>query len=191
MNFLKLLKTKKSVFTVNDLKNILDTKKENTIRNYLSRAKKRWFIENLYYWIWKITGRDLNIYEFACKIKKKSYISFETVLKETWVIFQYYWNTIFLASDNSIEKQALWKVFKFCKIKDSILINPLWVEHKWNYSIASKERAICDRLYLNHNYYFDNIDSVDFDKLSEIAKIYNKRVILEVNNLIKKHAKQR
>lgn len=41
MNLLKLLKTKKTVFTVNDLKKILDTSNEGTIRNYLSRAKEK------------------------------------------------------------------------------------------------------------------------------------------------------
>jgi len=51
--------------------------------------------------------------------------------------------------------------------------------------IASAERAICDRLYLSPNYYFDNLEAIDKEKLQEISLIYNKRVILEINNLIK------
>ena len=51
--------------------------------------------------------------------------------------------------------------------------------------IASTERAICDRLYLSKNYYFDNLENIDFEKLEEISQIYNKRVILYVKKLIK------
>jgi hypothetical protein len=80
--------------------------------------------------------------------------------------------------------------FKFYKIKDSVLLNQLWLEHKKNYIIANKERAICDRIYLSKNYYFDSLEWVDFEKLEEISKIYNnKRVILEVKKLIKNYAK--
>jgi len=41
MNFLKLIKSKKTVFTVDDLKKILDTTNSASIRNYLSRAKEK------------------------------------------------------------------------------------------------------------------------------------------------------
>jgi hypothetical protein len=155
----------------------------------MARAKEKWLVESIYYGIWKVIWRDVDIFELACKINKNSYISLETVLKKHWVIFQHYWNSIFISSDKSIEKQALNYNFKTFKFKKSILLNPLWVENNWNYSIASVERAICDRIYLISNYYFDNLENIDFVKLEEISKIYNKRVIKEVYNLIKKYAK--
>jgi len=68
-------------------------------------------------------------------------------------------------------------------------LNQLGLEHKKRYTIASVERAICDRIYLSKNYYFDDLSDIDFEKLEEISKIYNnKRVILEVNKLMKKYA---
>lgn len=188
MNFLKLLRSKKSVFTVEDLKKILDTSNPATIRNYLSRAKEKWLVEQVYYGIWKLTDKDLDIFELACKINKKSYISFETVLKKHWAIFQYY-ETIFLASDKSIEKTALNNTFKTIKLKNSILLNPIWIKHKQTYSIASLERAICDRIYISPKYYFDNLWAVDWDKLEEISQIYNKRVINEIIFLKQNYAK--
>jgi hypothetical protein len=51
--------------------------------------------------------------------------------------------------------------------------------------IATPERAICDRLYLSPNYYFDNLENIDKEKLLEISQIYNKRVILEIKKLLK------
>jgi hypothetical protein len=50
--------------------------------------------------------------------------------------------------------------------------------------IASKERAICDRIYFTKDYYFDNLNEVDFIKLEEISQIYNKRVKDEIKKLI-------
>lgn len=91
---------------------------------------------------------------------------------------------LFLISDNTFSKNINNQKYSFNKIKDSILLDPIWIELKWNYMIASVERAICDRIYLSKNYYFDDLSWVDFDKLEEISKIYNKRVILEVKNII-------
>lgn len=187
MNLVKLLQTKKTVFSIKDLQKILKANSLQTIRTYTLRAKKKWILENIYYGLWKLIWRETDLFELACKIHKNSYISFETVLKKEWVIFQHYWENIFLASDKSLEKQAVWKVFKSFKLKTSILLNPIWIKHTWNYSIASKERAICDKLYLNSNYFFDNLENVDFEKLLEISKIYNKRVELEVIELIKQN----
>ena len=184
MNFIKLIKSKKSVFSINDIKIILNTNNSNTIRNYLTRQKHKWLLKNIWYWLWTLEDKEINTFELACKLKKISYISFETVLKKEWVIFQYYWDNIFLASNNSIKKKTIKKNFNFIKLKNSILLNPIWIIHKWTYQIASVERAICDRLYITKWYYFDNISQINFEKLEKISQIYNKRVILEVKKLI-------
>jgi len=156
---------------------------KNTIKSFLSRQIKSETLQHLYKWIYGLP--KFNNYEFASKIKKNSYISFETVLKSKWIIFQDYSHTIFLASDNTWEKKAIWLNFVYNKIKNSILHNPLWIEQKWQYIIASAERAICDRIYISGDYYFDNLESINIEKLKKIAQIYNKRVVLQINNLIK------
>ena len=52
--------------------------------------------------------------------------------------------------------------------------------------MAGPERAICDSLYLFPNLAFDNLNSVNTQKLSQIATIYhNKRLIQSVKKLIK------
>lgn len=183
LNIEKIISSEKTVFTISDLKKILNVESSYSIRNYLSKQWKKEILNNLYYWIWAFKKYDL--FELATKLKKNSYISFETVLKKEGIVFQDYGDTIFLASDNSIEKKTQDNTFKYLKIKDSILYNPLGIVHKWNYSIASKERAICDRLYLSKQYYFDDLEHIDLEKLEQISKLYNKRVILEVNKIIK------
>ena len=78
--------------------------------------------------------------------------------------------------------------FTLSKIKESILLNPLGVIHKNHYAIATPERAICDRVYLSWEYYFDNLSQVDFVKLKEISLIYNKKTIILINELIQKYS---
>ncbi len=182
-NISLLINSWKTVFTKNDLRKILNFSTSFALDKFIIRSKNNKIIENPFYGIY--TFKKYDIFEFASKLKQSSYISFETVLQKEGIVFQDYGNIIFLASDDTLEKKAIWKIFKYNKIKNSILLNPIWLVHKGNYIIASKERAICDRLYLSKNYYFDNLEWVDFDKLKEISKIYNKRVILEIKKIIK------
>lgn len=178
----KILTSWKTVFTYHDIQTILWISNKDTIKSLFARWVKLWVFQNISKWIYALQNFD-NL-ELAIKLKKNSYISFETVLKKEWIIFQDYGNTIFIASDQSTNKRILNKQFTYLKLKSSILTNPIWITNKWNYMIASAERAICDRLYLSSNYYFDNIEHIDKEKLQEISQIYNKRVILQVNNLI-------
>lgn len=179
----KLLDSWKTVFTYDDISILLGIENNNTIKSFINRLLKTSIVKSNFKWIYTLNKYDN--FELASKLKKDSYISFETVLKQNWIIFQDYSNTIFLASNNSISKKIEDLYFRYNKIKDSILYNPLWIINKWTYLIASPERAICDRLYLSSNYYFDNLENIDKQKLSLISQIYNKRVILEVKKLLK------
>ncbi len=73
------------------------------------------------------------------------------------------------------------------KLKDDLLFNPEWIEVKNNYSIASKERAFLDTLYIFWETYFDNLDDIDFEKVKELMKIYNSR---KLENLVLTYTKK-
>jgi len=187
MKYIKqLLDTNKTVFKTSEFSIIFGIENKNTIKNILQRMKKSWV---LYYHgmnIWSIKKTDYDRYEFASKIRKRSYISFETVLQKAWIIFQDYSNTITLASDNSLEKKIENTNYIFHKLNDKILKNPVGIKNIENkYMIASAERAICDMIYLSKNYHFDNINGLDIDRLEEIKDIYNQSTILLINKLIK------
>ena len=114
--------------------------------------------------------------EFATKLFTPSYISFETVLVEAGVIFQYY-ATIFAATYQSKEIVCDGQEYSYKKLKDNILVNTTGIENRGTYFIASPERAFLDVLYLNKNYYFDNLSAFNFDKVLSILPIYqNKRM---------------
>jgi predicted transcriptional regulator of viral defense system len=114
--------------------------------------------------------------EFATKLFTPSYISFETVLAEAGVIFQYY-STIFVATYQSKDIVCDGQKYSYKKLKDTILVDTSGVENRGAYFIASPERAFLDVLYLNKNYYFDNLSVLNFDKILSILPIYhNKRM---------------
>ena len=72
------------------------------------------------------------------------------------------------------------------KVKDAVLYNRAGILDKGGYFIASKERAFLDQLYLVSNYYFDNLDDLDWDKVFQILPIYG---IANLEKVVRDYAK--
>ena len=127
-----------------------------------------------------IYAKDKNYdrFELASKIYTPAYISFETVLGSAGITFQYY-DRIFVASYQSNEIIADGQKFEFKRLKDSILLNSAGVENKDSYAIASTERAFLDVIYLNTEYHFDNLSPVNWDRVNELAPIYENKKLIE------------
>lgn len=179
-----LLNTKKTVFTISELKQIFKKENGKYINLLLQPLKKQWILINPHYGIWAFKEYDL--LELASKLKSKSYISFETVLQKTGIIFQNYEHTVTLASNNTLTKKTKWYDFTYHKIRDSILTNPIGIiNHNNIYMIASPERAVCDTVYLYNTIIFDNLRPLQAEKIEEIANIYPKKTFLLLIQLIK------
>jgi predicted transcriptional regulator of viral defense system len=176
------LKSWKTIFSYADASFLLWIKNKDTIKSLFYRLTKSWILQHLASGLYALPHFDH--FEFATLLKKNSYISFETVLKQHSIIFQDYGTTLFLASDKSLTKSAFWTIFEYHKLRDDLLSNPLGIIQTGQYAIATAERAVCDRLYLSPNYYFDNIEPLDKEKLLNIAEMYNQRVILSVKKLL-------
>ena len=114
--------------------------------------------------------------ELANKIFSPAYISFETVLAKEGVVFQHY-DRIFVASYLTREISCDGRIYAYRRLKNYVLANSSGVEIKANYSIASRERAFLDTLYLNPNYHFDNLSSIDWTKCREILPIYGNKAL--------------
>ena len=123
--------------------------------------------------------------ELANRIFIPSYISFETVLTREGINFQYYGN-IFVASYVSRDIVIDDNRISFVRMKDYVLTNNMGIENTGNISIATKERAFLDRIYVSKDYHFDNLGGLDWEKVFEILPIYyNKRMIKKVNRYFK------
>ena len=132
-------------------------------------------------------NKEYNKLELATKIFTPAYVSFETVLAKEGLIFQYY-NQIFIASYATRELTIDSQVYYYKKIKNEALMNSIGVENTNDISIATKERAFLDTLYINANYHFDNLRAVNWDRIFEILPIYsNNRMTKQVNHLFKEN----
>lgn len=182
-----ILRSKKTVFTFKDIVMLWgDSDNATRVRiNYYVKKGELYRIRHGFY------ARDKNYdkFELATKIYPPAYVSFETVLGKAGITFQYY-GQIFIASyltrEITIDKQT----YSYRKIKDLILTSSAGLEDKGNYFIATPERAFLDALYLNRDYYFDNLSPLNWDRVFEILSIYdNQRMTKKVKELFKSNSK--
>jgi len=184
-----ILRSPKTVFSTKDITLLWRESTSQTTRNrldyYLKNAQLIRLRRGLY-----AKDKHYNRLELGSKILTPSYISFETVLAKAGLIFQYD-STVYLASYLTRELSCGDTAYFYRKIKSDILMNPLGIQQKNEYSIATPERAMLDMLYLNKEYYFDNLSGIDWDKAYSIVTIYkNKRLVKTLDALRKNYQEE-
>jgi hypothetical protein len=184
----KLYKSPKTVLNIKDLALIWEETDYNNLKAKVAYYAKTGTLIRLTRGVFA-KDRNYNPKELATSIYTPSYISFETVLREAGVIFQYY-ETIFVAGTWPKNIKIAESNLTFRKLKDSILFNPDGIKNDGGFSIATPERAFLDTLYLYPKYYFDNLSGLDWNRCCELVKIYNnKQLIKRFNNYYKQYAK--
>jgi hypothetical protein len=177
-----ILRSPKTVFSYGDIAMLWGEPGSEAARVRLNYYVKQ---GNLYRIRRGLYAKDkiYNKLELATRIFTPAYVSFETVLSKEGVIFQFY-SQIFVASYLTREITIDDQLYSFRKIRNLLLMNSIGVELKDESSLAAKERAFLDTLYLNTDYHFDNLDGVDWEKVFEILPIYgNKRMDKKVKEL--------
>jgi hypothetical protein len=173
---LEIMKSNQTVFTAKEIALILDMREKNALKSKINYYVKKGVIKAVRRGIYVKPNYD--IFELATKVYAPSYISLETVLQNEGVIFQYY-EEIFVISNLSRKLEIDKKEIQIRKIKDEILLNQLGIQKKNNYSIATKERAFLDALYLYGDYYFDNVEILNKDSVLEMVKIYKQESLVK------------
>ncbi len=126
--------------------------------------------------------------ELGASLYRPSYISFETALRDAGMIFQYD-RTIYLAGPWSKTVNLDGNTYTFRKLKDEILYNPAGVIYRDNYSIATPERAFLDMLYMNPEYSFDNLSSLNWERCFELVGLYkNHQLTKRLHRYHQRHA---
>lgn len=177
---LDLIKLKQTIFTTKDISLLWNSSDNAFIKEKLYRYTK----SNKLFRIRKgIYSKDKNFdsNELATKIFIPAYISFETVLAKEGLIFQYY-SQIFAASYQTKKITILNQEYVYRKIKNEILVNTAGIENKNSYSIATKERAFLDMIYINKNFYFDNLSVLNWNKVFDLLPIYNNKAMQKTVN---------
>lgn len=122
---------------------------------------------------------DYNSEELACVLYTPSYISLEYVLQKAGVIFQFdsrITSVSYLSRSIEIED----KTFIYRKIKGEIMADTRGISRQIDQvNIASGERAFLDLLYLNKAYYFDNLNSLNKEKVYDLLPIYMSKALTD------------
>ncbi len=170
---LELYKSKATVFTFKDIALYLN---EDNFNNLKSRIK--YFVDKGYLFRQRrgiYSKKEFSKRELVTKIYTPAYISFETVLLAEGVIFQYY-ETLFVASYLTRDlKLKNGQKIRIRKLKNEILLSKKGLIRKNNFFMATVDIAFLDLIYLNRNYYFDNLRKIDFKKCRDIVIIYNNK----------------
>lgn len=132
---------------------------------------------------------EYNPLELANKLYKPSYISLETVLGKGNVVFQYY-ETIFAVSYLTRTVVVKDITIQYRQINRNVLTNTEGIEQKQEYFIATLERAFLDAVFIYKNYYFDNLGSLDWEKVHKLKKIYKSKVFEKRVEEYYKHYKE-
>ena len=118
-------------------------------KGYLTRIRQGVYVKT-----------NFNYQELACMLYTPSYISFETILQQEGIIYQYD-ETIYCASylskkiNISYQEKTIKIIYR--KLKDDILYDMQGISTDNYVSKANASRAIKDMSYLKSDFYFDNL----------------------------------
>lgn len=179
----KLLITGKKVFTTEDLAviwGITERRKLLERINYYLREKRLISIHKGVYAYGDYTSLDI-----AQKLVPLSYLSLYTTSQMHGLTFQHY-SSVFCVSLKSKKYNIKNQTYVYHKVKEPVFYSQLGLESNGRYTLAGRERTICDMLYFFPTVAFDNLKGVDWQKALQIAGIYNnKRLVGDINKLVK------
>ena len=166
----ELLRSKETVFTTKDAALLWKEGDPTSIKQRLYRYAKAGKLFRIRGGIYA-KDDQYNKYELATNIYTPAYISFETVLRNEGIIFQYYSQT-FVASYIKRDLVIGANTYVYKSVPRRVLLNPAGIHSGETYAIASAERAFLDTLYVYKSYFFDNLRSINWDKVYELLPLY-------------------
>jgi hypothetical protein len=180
---LSLYKTNRTVFCLSDISMLLNESNFIRLKQKINYYVHTNAINNLRRGIY--AKNDYNKEELACKIYTPSYISLEFVLQKAGVIFQYN-EQITVVSYLSRNIIADMNKLVFRKIKNQVLLNTSGISRsREGINIATPERAFLDILYLNKDFYFDNVSILNKELIRKFLPIYySKQLNIRVNKIL-------
>jgi hypothetical protein len=183
-----LLKCGHNVFNMDDLGLVWgQQKRSDTVQSARDYARKG-ELTRLRRGLYALDPQIIQIEEVAGRAFTPSYITGETVLAMKGLIFP---------ATTEIHCAAL-KTKKitignseiiYHMLRPKVFYDMAGIENRDNFTVASLERAIADLIYIyDGKYDFERLYDVDWDKLTEIGKIYQKNVVTKrINDLWRKH----
>ena len=177
----EIYKDKRTVFRLVDVAMLLPRRDNRNLSNGLNYYVRTGKLLSLRRGIFAKPEYDPE--ELACSLYTPSYLSLQYVLQKAGVVFQFdsrYTIVSYLNREIDIDGNR----FCFRVIKGTNYIDRKGLVTRSNINIATPERAFLDVLYLNKDYYFDNINPIDKDAVYKILPSYNSAALTRrVNKL--------
>ena len=172
---LSVYKEKRSVFRLKDIALLVGETNFQSINKKLNYYVKTGKLANPRKGIY--AKPEHNPEELVCLIYTPSYISLEYVLQRAGVVFQYDSGiTAISYLSRSISADEI--NFRYHKIKGEILVNTSGINRLDNQvNIATAERAFLDILYLNTEYYFDNLNPLSKKSIDRLLPLYQSNAL--------------
>lgn len=173
---LELYKDKRSVFRLSDIAMLFPQAEGKYLSDRMGYYVQTNRLLKLRRGIYAKPG--YNPLELANVLYTPSYISLEYVLQQAGVIFQYdsrYTSISYLSREVVIDG----KTYSYRRIKEPIIMDTAGIiRNEDTCNKATPERALLDMLYLNKDFYFDNINPLDKQLIARILPVY-KSIALE------------
>jgi len=167
---LDLYRRPETVLTIDEIAQMFPEISYKSLKDRLSYFTKTGQIRRLRSGVY--AKLDYNPLELANKVYKPSYISLETVLFRSGVVFQAY-QTIFVVSYLTRTLTIDHQDIQIRKMKEVVLTNMAGIEPQTGYFLASLERAFLDAIYIYRDYHFDNLEGINWEKVESLKGIYH------------------
>lgn len=168
-NIVRYRNTSQSVFTIAEIGQLASSYSGDKLYSALKFATKSGDLIRITRGIYSLS-EDYSRWELAIRMRIPSYVSFYSVLQAKGVIFQPY-TSVFLASMRSEAIEIGGQKYIYRKIRNVALLNRLGIERENGIMVASVERALCDKLYLDGDEHFDNLKNVDWELMRQINEV--------------------
>lgn len=169
----KLLKSDLMVFTLDDLGIIWGQRSRSDTRQSARDYASRGDLVRLKQGVYLLPHTTPDALMMANKLLVPSYVTGLSVLIKEGLSFQYT-DKVFSVALYNKSYEIGEKTYIYSQVKASVLYNPLGLEELAALSVAGRERALCDLLYLNRGRYpFERIERIDWNLLDKCATIYD------------------
>lgn len=169
---IKLYETTQTVFSASGIAMLLGENRGGVVSKRMSHYVRDGRLLNPRRGFYAKKG--YNPEELACMIFIPSYLSLEYVLQKAGVVFQFD-SRLTAVSYLSRDIEADGREYSYRKMRGEILADVRGIENHGNVNIASVERAFLDMMYLNAEYYFDNLRALDYKKVMELLPLYGNK----------------
>ena len=169
-SILTLFRSGQSDFRTSDLAMLWNIQDKDYLKNKIYRLVKSGKLFRIRPGLF-CCNKDYDPFLVANKLVFPSYVSLQTILAQAGAIFQYS-SSIYSIARLSIEKKVQSTRFVYRKIRDEILFQKRGILIRENASMATKERAYLDWLYLNPSLMLDNPQVLDKQVCFDLVSIY-------------------